>query len=60
MTGTEYEQFVRAVLAKRLKLPKARLVSIRESGATLPSAADLKHQIDLMYFQERESDVWLD
>lgn len=54
MTGSEYEQFVRAVLAKRLKLVDKQLVSVREPGATLPGAADLKHQIDLMYFQDTE------
>jgi hypothetical protein len=54
MTGSEYEQFVRAVLAKRLKLVDSQLVSTREPGVTLPGAANLKHQIDLMYFQETE------
>jgi len=54
MTGPEYEQFVRAVLAERLNLAPDQLVSTRSPGATLPGQDDLKHQIDLIYFQDNE------
>ncbi len=54
MTISEYEQFVCAVLVKRLKLANEQIVSAREPCATLPGAANLKHQIDLMYFQDTE------
>src|SRR4051812_36192564 len=54
MTSQDYEQFVRAVLAERLKLRPERIKSMRSPGTTLPHAPGLRHQIDLMYIHENE------
>ena len=54
MTGPEYEQFVRAVLSEKLKLPPEELQSTHSPGATLPGTSNLQHQIDLFYVQETE------
>lgn len=52
MNGREYEQFVRAVLVKRLNLPPNALLSSREAGLTFSGAPELMHQIDLIYREE--------
>lgn len=54
MKGPEYEQFVRAVLCKKLGLSSEELRSACASGATLPNAEGVKHQVDLFYVQETE------
>ena len=54
MTGLEYEQFVRAVLCRILKIPPNKLQSARTPGAVLPNGADIEHQIDLFYVDETE------
>ncbi len=54
MTGSEYEQFVRAVLSEKLKIPPEELQSTHAPGVTLPGASSLQHQIDLFYVQETE------
>jgi Restriction endonuclease len=54
MTGTEYEQFVRAVLCRTLKLEPDKLQSTHSAGVTLPGAGNLEHQIDLFYVDETE------
>ena len=54
MKGLEYEQFVRAVLRRKLGLTPAELQSTHAAGATLPNAADVEHQVDLFYVQDTE------
>ena len=54
MTGAEYEQFVRAVLCRILKIPPDKLMSTHSPGVTLPNAGDLDHQIDLFHVDENE------
>lgn len=54
MEGIEYEQFVRAVLVKRLNLPPESLISSREAGLTFPGNPKLIHQIDLIYREETD------
>lgn len=49
MKGLQYEQFVRAVLARKLAISPRDLRSTRESGAALPGGASVQHQIDLIY-----------
>jgi hypothetical protein len=49
MNGSLYEQFVRSILAKRLKISPDDLRSAREPGAVLPGGASVMHQIDLIY-----------
>ncbi len=54
MTGTEYEQFVRAVLVRRLGLQPDRLQSARATGVSFPGGEEVKHQIDLFFTEEGE------
>lgn len=54
MTGLEYEQFVRAVLCRKLNIPPEKLQSTHSPGVTLPNAGDIEHQIDLFYVDETE------
>jgi hypothetical protein len=54
MNGIEYEQLVRAVLVKTLKIDPTELKSAREEGATLPGTPELKHQIDLFHIDRTE------
>ena len=54
MNGPEYEIFVRAALAQRLKIPRDKITSTRPKGLSLPGAAGVKHQIDLMFVQDSE------
>jgi hypothetical protein len=48
MTGSQYEQFVRAVLAKKLAVSPDDLRSGRIPGTTLPSGTPVQHQVDLL------------
>jgi len=54
MTGREYEQFVRAVLIRRLNLSPDRLKPGRLKGVTFPDEPEFKHQIDLFFLQDNE------
>ncbi len=54
MTGPEYEQFVRAVLCRKLNILPEKLQSTRSPGVSLPNAGDIEHQIDLFYVDETE------
>jgi Restriction endonuclease len=54
MTGREYEQFVRAVLSRKLNIPPDTLRSTHSPGVTLPNAGGIEHQIDLFYVDETE------
>jgi hypothetical protein len=54
MTGSEYEQFVRAVLCRKLNIAPEKLQSTHSPGVSLPNAGDIKHQIDLFYVEETE------
>jgi hypothetical protein len=49
MTGSQYEQYVRAVLARKLKLSPEALRSAKEPGTTLPDGSPVSHQIDLLF-----------
>ena len=57
MTGHQYEQFVRAVLVRRVRrfrLSPDKLRSTRASGVQFPGEKEPKHQIDLLYVDENE------
>jgi hypothetical protein len=54
MTGFQYEQFVRAILAMRLGISAENLQSAKEPGVTLPSGLPVTHQIDLLYVERSE------
>ena len=54
MKGPEYEQFVRAVLSRKLGLRPDELRSTHAPGVTLPNASDVEHQVDLFFVQETE------
>jgi hypothetical protein len=49
MTGAQYEQIVRSVLARKLAIPPDELRSGREPGAVLPDGPAVLHQVDLIY-----------
>ena len=54
MNGTEYEQFVRAVLCRRLGIPADAMQSTHAEGVTLPNSDGVEHQIDLFFIDETE------
>src|SRR5437867_2678095 len=56
MNGQEYEQFVRAVIARRCRIDPARITSVRLPGAILPGNPQVRHQVDL-FFTERIGDA---
>lgn len=54
MNGAQYEQFVRAVLVKRLELDPADMQSAKASGVSFPGTDEVRHQIDLFYTDRGE------
>lgn len=54
MTGTQYEQFVRAVLVRRLGWSPDKFRSALVPGKQFPDGKGSKHQIDLLYVDEDE------
>ena len=54
MTGAEYEQFVRAVLVRRLGLRPDQLRSAKATGVSFPGSEEVRHQIDLFFMEEGE------
>jgi len=55
MTGRDYEEFVRSVLSRMLRIPVERMASHRLSGRSFPNIQGPQHQVDLYFEEETEA-----